>query len=142
MTNLIKKSDFFSPSIFKDFFEDDFFPERFLHRRITPPVNVSEESDKYLVEISVPGISKENIKVKRDGDVLTVSYEQESSDEVKEKNYRRKEFQKQAFSRSFNLPENVKSEEIKSKHEDGILTITLPKKEVEEKPETIDIDIE
>lgn len=142
MANLIKKSDFFTPSVFKDFFEDEFFPERFLRRRIAPPVNVSEDNEKYLVEISAPGISKENIKVKLDGNTLTVSYDQETSDEVKEKNYHRKEFQKQSFSRSFTLPENVKSDEIKSKHEDGVLSITLPKKEVEEKPESIDIEVE
>ncbi len=62
MVNLIKKSDFFSPSIFKYFFEGEFFTEIFMYRRITPPVNASEEPDKYIVEIFVPCISKENIK--------------------------------------------------------------------------------
>ena len=141
MANLIKKYDVFTPSIFKDFFEDDIFNDRFFHRRAIPPVNVIEDSDKYRIEVSVPGIEKENIKVTRNQDTLTISYEQKSSDEYKEKNYYRKEFQSQSFNRSFTLPADVVLDNISSEHKDGILTISLPKKEITKKEEIVDIEI-
>lgn len=141
MGNLIKKYDFFSPSIFKDFFEDDIFNDKLFHRRAVPPVNVSEDREKYQIEVSVPGIDKENIKVSREKNMLTVSYEQKSTDEYEDKNYHRKEFQCHSFSRSFDLPADVLLDKISSKHKDGVLTITLPKSEIIEKEDVIDIDI-
>ncbi|WP_319371933.1 Hsp20/alpha crystallin family protein [uncultured Ilyobacter sp.] len=141
MGNLIKKYDFFNPSVFKDFFEDDVFNDKIFRRRSLPPVNVSEDDEKYQIEVSVPGIEKENIKVSRDKDMLTISYEQKTSDEYKDKNYHRKEFQCQSFSRSFNMPPDVELEKIYSKHQDGILTIHLPKSESARKEDVVDIEI-
>jgi HSP20 family protein len=139
--NLIKKYDFLSPSIFKDFFEDDIFNDKLFHRRTLPPVNVSEDREKYQIEVSVPGIEKENIKVSREKNMLTVSYEQENANEYKEKDYHRKEFQSNSFSRSFELPSDVDLEKISSKHHEGILTINLPKSEIMEKEDVVDINI-
>lgn len=144
MANLIKKPDFFSPNIFKDFFEDDFFNDRFsLHRRMFPPVNVSEGKDRYQIEVSVPGINKENIKITREHDTLTISYEQEKTNEFNDKNYHRREFQSQSFTRSFNLPPDVEIEKITSTHKDGVLSITLPKIESAiDTEEIVDIKIQ
>ncbi len=142
MGNLIKKYDFFNPNVFKDFFEDDIFNDKFFHRRALPPVNVSEDREKYQIEVSVPGIDKENIKVTREKDMITISYEQKKSDEYKDKNYHRKEFQSQSFSRSFNLPADVDADKISSKHKDGVLEITLPKSEIAKKEDVVDIEIQ
>ncbi|ADO84395.1 Hsp20/alpha crystallin family protein [Ilyobacter polytropus] len=141
MGNLIKKNDFFSPSIFKDFFEDDIFNDRFFHRRGMPPVNVSEDNEKYQIELSVPGIEKENINITRDKDMLTVSYEQKTSDEYRDKNYHKREFQCSSFTRSFNLPPDVDFSKIDSMHHDGVLTIHLPKLENAKREDMVNIEI-
>ncbi|MCS5421344.1 MULTISPECIES: Hsp20/alpha crystallin family protein [Psychrilyobacter] len=141
MSNLIKKYDFFNPDIFRSLFEDDIFTDRLLHRRIMPPINVLENEENYQVDVSIPGIKKENIKITCKGRVLTISYKQKKSDEYKEKNYHRREFKSQSFSRSFTVPENVNLEKISSEHKDGILSILLPKIEVTKKENTIDIEI-
>ena len=141
MANLIKKYDILNSNFLRDFFEDDFMGDTFFHRRLSPPVNISEDADRYMLEVLTPGIEKENIKIKRQGNILTISYEQQDTAEYEGKNYHRREFQKKSFSRSLNLPENVKIEDISSEYRDGILKISMPKLE-KGKPEDDIIDIE
>ncbi|GLI54687.1 hypothetical protein PM10SUCC1_02020 [Propionigenium maris DSM 9537] len=141
MANRIKKYDIFNPGFLRDFLEDDFLTDSFFHRRLTPPVNIWEGSDSYVVEVSTPGIKKEDIKIRRKGNVLTISYDDESR-EYNEKNYHRKEFQRRSFSRSLNLPEDVEIDKILSEYRDGILTISIPKSWVSaSEDEIIDIEI-
>lgn len=140
MANRIKKYDIFNTGFLRDFLEDDFLRDSFFHRRLTPPVNIWEGSDSYVVEVSTPGIKKEDIKIRRQGNVLTISYDDESR-EYNEKNYHRKEFQKRSFSRSLNLPEDVEIDKILSEYRDGILIISIPKSWVSA-PEDEIIDIE
>jgi len=142
MANLIKKYDFFNPNLLRDFFEDDFLTDSFFHRRLTPPVNISETSNSYVIEISTPGIEKDNIKIKRQGNILTLSYEQQDVKEYEKKNYHRKEFQSRSFSRSLNIPEDSKLDNISSEYKDGILIISIPKLyESKTKEDVIDIEI-
>ena len=141
MPNLIKKYDIFTPNFLRGFFEDEFLTDSFFHRRLTPPLNISETSDSYVVEVSTPGIEKDNIKIRRQGNVLTISYEQQDSKEYDKKNYHRKEFQSRSFSRSLNLPENIEIDKISSEYRDGILTVSMPKLD-HSKPEENIIDIE
>ena len=129
------------PNFFKDFFEDEVFTDRFLHKRVIPPVNVSEDEENYQIDVSIPGIKKENIKVTYKEKRLTISYEQKHSDEYKERHYHRKEFQCQGFMRSFTIPKDVDIERISSEHKDGILVILLPKIEIAKKEDSINIEI-
>ena len=143
MANLIKKYDIFTPSFLRDFFEDDFLTDSFFHRRLTPPVNISETSNSYVIEVSTPGVEKDNIKIRRQGNVLTLSYEQQDTKEYDKKNYHRKEFQSRSFSRSLNLPEDAEIDKISSEYRDGILTVSIPKLyESKAKEDIIDIEIE
>ena len=141
MHDLIKKNEFFSSDIFRNLLDDEFFTDRLLHRRVMPPTNVSENKENYQVDISIPGIEKENIKVTYKGRILTISYEQKKSEEHKEKNYHRREFECKSFARSFTVPKNVDLERISSEYKDGILTISLPKIEEAKEDEAIDIEI-
>lgn len=142
MSNLIKKYDIFNPGFLRDFFEDDFLTDSFFHRRLTPPVNIWETSNSYVVEVSTPGITKENIKIKRQGNVLTISHEEKESREFDEKNYHRREFQSRSFSRSLTLPDNVEIDKILSEYMDGILTVSIPKSKLSPpEDEVIDIEI-
>jgi len=132
--SLIKRSSL--PSLLDDFFNTEkFFDTDFFKREWVPAVNIAEKDNQYEVELSVPGMKKEDIKVHLDGGVLTVSGESKSEKEDKEKKFTRREFSYSSFSRSFTLPENADENSINAKYENGILKLTIGKKakELEQK---------
>lgn len=101
------------------------------HRMATPVVNVKENETSYELELVAAGLTKSDFDIKVDKNVLTVSFEKTASEETKEgERFIRKEFAMQSFKRSFTLPETVNKDKISGKYEAGILSITLPKKEV------------
>lgn len=120
-------------NVFSDFFETDrFFSDRFFRdafeREWVPAVNVAENDKEYSVELSAPGFKKDDFKIEVDNGILNITAETKQETEEQEKNYTRKEFRYDAFSRSFSLPENASDEKIDAKYEDGILKLTLAKK--------------
>ena len=97
-----------------------------------PAVNVKETNDDFIIEVASPGMKRDDFKVELDNHVLTISSEMEGRHEEKDRNgkYTRKEFSYQSFQRSFSLPENkVEGGKISAKYTDGILYVTIPKKE-------------
>lgn len=94
-----------------------------------PAVNIVEDNDRFAIEFAAPGLKKEDFKVNLDNNVLTVSSEREESDEEKNKNYTRREFNYSAFQRSFTLPDTADAEKISAEYKDGVLKIEIPKKE-------------
>jgi HSP20 family protein len=114
-----------------DFFEDVerrfYYP--FKHEGYIPAANIVENEKSFHIEISVPGMNKDDFKLKLENNVLTVSSEKETENVEETKNYTRKEFMYGAFSRSFTLPKIVETDSIKAAYENGILKIELPKKD-------------
>ncbi len=100
-----------------------------------PTVNTREDENAYVVEVDLPGVKKEDIKVNIDQEkrTLTVSGERKFKEEVKKEDYYKIESSYGKFMRTFSLPENVDAENIDAKTEDGVLHITLPKIKKEEK---------
>ncbi|MBL0146245.1 MAG: Hsp20/alpha crystallin family protein [Chitinophagaceae bacterium] len=94
-----------------------------------PAVNIIENKDEYKVSLAVPGMKKDDFKIDIEGNMLTISSEKEESKEEKEKKFTRKEYNYSCFSRSFTLPEEINKEKIEAKYEEGVLKITLPRKE-------------
>lgn len=100
-----------------------------------PSVNILEEDDAYQVHLAAPGLKKEDfqIKVEKDQLIVKVTQEEKKEDEGKADSngpkYRRREFNYSAFSKSFHLPETIDSEAIDAAYVDGVLKITLSKKE-------------
>ena len=94
-----------------------------------PPVNISETKDVYELEFNVPGRNKEDFKITVDKNILTVSFDKK--EEVKDENKKqiKKEFSLQSFKRSFTLDEKIISENIAARYENGVLVLSLPKKE-------------
>lgn len=109
------------------FFENE-FPALNLGTRI-PAVNVKQNHKEYVVELAAPGLKKEDFKVDVDNNILTIQAEKEETKEEKENNYTRKEYNYNSFSRSFNLPESVKTDKVQATYENGVLKIALPLKE-------------
>ncbi len=92
-----------------------------------PAVNVVEGKNAFKLEVGAPGFKKEDFKIEVDNGCLTISGETKSEKEDKEDKVTRREFSFNSFSRSFTMPENVKSDDISAKYQDGILLLTLPK---------------
>lgn len=98
-----------------------------------PSVNIKENQEGFEIEMAAPGMAKEDFKVNVNHGVLSISSEKSDENIEKEENYSRREFNYQSFCRSFSLPTSVDSDKIGAKYENGILRISLPKKE-EAKP--------
>ena len=98
-----------------------------------PAVNIKEENDKYLLEMAAPGLKKDDFNINLDNYQLTISSEKKEESEEKKDSYTRREFMYTSFSRSFTLPKSVDVDKIKADYKNGILTVTLPKKEEEAK---------
>lgn len=137
MSNIIKKSPEQNRSIMRDFFNvGSFFDNNWLSglENKFPAVNVSENENEYNVELVVPGFKKEDIKIKVDDDLLTISAESKTeSEEEKKKEYTRREYSYNAFTRSFHLPDNAKNDSIDAHFEDGVLKIKIPKSQTQVK---------
>lgn len=131
--NLVRKNnDVWFPSLLDEFFKPDWMGG-LEHKTaaIVPAVNIKEHENSFELELSVPGFKKEDINIEVDDNVLTISSTLETSSENEDKNgnYTRREFRKASFKRSFTLPETVNEDAINANYEDGILKLTLPKKE-------------
>ena len=126
------------PSVFDDFFKpwNEWFDNGGLLSRSmnVPAVNITEQKNDYLVSLAAPGLKKEDFKIDVDGNMLTISSEKEETKEEKDKKFTRKEYNYSSFSRSFTLPEEINKEKIEAKYEDGVLKISLPRKEEAKKP--------
>ncbi len=94
-----------------------------------PAVNITEHKDAYDVSLAVPGMKKDDFKIDVAGNMLTISSEKEENKEEKDKKFTRKEYNYSSFSRSFTLPEEINREKIHAKYDNGILKISLPRKE-------------
>ena len=106
----------------------------------TPAVDVAEHDDEYQVKIELPGVSKDDVKITMQDNVLTVRGEKKQEKESKSSNYHRVERAYGSFQRSFTLPTSVKHDRIEASYKDGILTIALPKAE-ESKPKQIEVKV-
>jgi HSP20 family protein len=130
--SLIKRSEWptLGGSMLSDFFDDDgFFKSPWLGGRGMPAVNVKETDKNYEVELAVPGYDKKDFNISIDNGLLTVSAQKEEQKEKKEDNYTRREFGYSSFSRTFNLPVNTNDQDINARYEDGILKLSIAKKQ-------------
>lgn len=103
-----------------------------------PSVDIYEHEGNLVLKAEVPGIDEDDIEVKLEDNTLTLKGERKYENEVKEENYHRVERSYGSFYRSFSLPQNIEVDKIKAETENGILKITMPKKE-ELKPKKIKI---
>ncbi len=125
-------------NLIKKFFEEDL---DFNITNISPrfPVDIYETKKDLVVEMQVPGYNKEDIKITFHKDYLKVEGKTQETKEEKDKNYWRKEIRKGSFVKVIPLPKKVDSKKANANFKDGILKITLPKLEEEEKGEEIKI---
>ena len=121
------------PTVFEDFLNSDFMPRT---NSTAPAVNVKESETEYVMEVAAPGIKKEYCRVGiNDEGNLTVAIENkvEHKHEDKRHHYLRREFSYTNYEQNYTLPDDVECDKISAKVEDGILTVTMPKVQKEEK---------
>ncbi|MGV3632235.1 MAG: Hsp20/alpha crystallin family protein [Bacteroidota bacterium] len=123
----------FVPTLFADIFDNaKFFGKNWLEKEFgqsMPAVNIKETNKEFNLEFAVPGFSKNDFKVNVEDNVLTITAEKEEEKNEENKRFTRREFFYNSFSRSFTLPENVDPDQIDAKYNDGILKLSVPKKE-------------
>ncbi|MGN1253987.1 MAG: Hsp20/alpha crystallin family protein [Prevotella sp.] len=129
--------------VLNDWFDND-FSDNFFNgvRRVNataPAVNVKEDADKYTMEVAVPGIKKDYVRIdlNKDGDLELaienkLEHHEEDGKEERKEHYLRREFSYSNYQQVYSLPEDVDKDRISAKVEDGILSIELPKIKKEE----------
>lgn len=123
-------SDWFSPgSIFGSMFSEleNRFPGQM--GMTMPSANIKETEKEFMIELAAPGLSRRDFQVELDDQLLTIRAEKKEEKEEEEANYARREYAYNSFSRSFGLPENSVADKISARYVDGVLKISIPKKE-------------
>ena len=96
---------------------------------LTPPVDIEETRDEFIVRTDLPGVAQKDVKVSLLGDVLTIRGERKQSQETKDQNLHRVERRYGIFERSFTLGVAVRADQVKASYRDGVLEIHVPKAE-------------
>jgi HSP20 family protein len=94
-----------------------------------PAVNIITSEDQFDIELATPGNKKADFQIEVEDDILIISSETVSQSGDTETSYERKEFGYNSFQRSFNIPESVNTDKISATYKEGVLTLSLPKKE-------------
>lgn len=97
-----------------------------------PSVDLEDQGKNYLLKVDLPGFKKEDVQVELEEDSVTINAKRSQTEEEKNKNYVRHERSTQTYYRKIHLPEAIRSDQANAKLNNGILDITLPKKEPKE----------
>lgn len=110
---------------------DEFFNDAVATRRdtFTPSIDISETEKQFVIDVEVPGVDKKDIELSIENNTLTISGERKFEKKEDNKQYHRVESHYGTFSRTFSLPDNVKTESIHASYNNGILSITVDKSE-------------
>ena len=124
----VRRNQQWLPSIFNDFFDNNYIAKA---NNTAPAVNVIENDTDYRVELAVPGMTKDDFKVKLDEDNNLVITMEKCCDAKPECKYLRREFSYAKFQQTMILPDNVDAAKISAKVENGVLIVDIPKLPVE-----------
>lgn len=108
----------------------------------SPSVNVVEHEDRFIMQLAAPGLEKSDFNIRIENEYLVISAEKKTETEDTRKKFTRREFNYNSFRRSFQLDETINREGISATYENGVLNITLPRKEETwKKPSATTIEI-
>jgi HSP20 family protein len=113
--------------VFDSIINDSRLNERFVNK--VPAVNIAETESEFHIELAAPGLKKEDFKISLDKNVLSVSADKKVENTDETKKYSKREYSYSAFVRSFTLPESADYSKIEAEYTDGVLTLTVAKKE-------------
>ena len=113
-------------SVLDKFFNDSFGT---VSKPFNPAVDIVEDEKSFEIHVAVPGVQKKDFNVEIVDGKLTISGERKMEEKKEGRNFHSVESQYGSFSRSFYLPEDVKSDQIEASYADGLLKVIIPKKE-------------
>jgi HSP20 family protein len=119
-------------SLLEDFFSNGInkvFGEEALAGTAHAPVNIQETDKNYELHLVAPGLKKEEFKINVDRNILTISFDHKEEETEETAKWLRNEYKMKSFKRSFTLNEKIDTSGITAKYTDGILNVSLPKKE-------------
>lgn len=126
-------------------FENDFFqdgPSRTTEMETWyPSTDIYENKDSYIFKVEVPGLSKDEVNVELENNVLTIKGEKKEEKEFKKENYHRVESYRGRFQRSFTIPDGIDNGKIKASMTNGVLELEVPKAE-QKKAKAISINVQ
>lgn len=125
-----------------DFFDDAMHMSQGSIGTTLPAVNISESDNDILIDVAAPGMNKKDFRIEVRDNQLHIGYRKEENKERNETNEWRKEFSFQSFERVFSLPSIVDGDSITANYTDGILRLTIPKKEEARKKPARQIEIQ
>jgi HSP20 family protein len=138
MTFMIRNPRRMDARVFEPFFRFPYF-EDMKPAGWNPAVDITEENETIFVRVEVPGVNEQDLRVSFEDGVLTVTGERQF-ERKDDRNYHRIERAYGSFTRTFSLPRSVDGNAIAASYRDGILEISIPKKE-EAKPKQIQINV-
>ncbi|MGR9051203.1 MAG: Hsp20/alpha crystallin family protein [Gammaproteobacteria bacterium] len=106
-----------------------------------PAVDIKEEADKFVLHADIPGVKPEDIDVSMEDGVLTIKGEKKTEAKTEKENYKRIERTYGSFYRRFSLPDTANAEAISAKSKNGVLEITIPKREAVQ-PKKINVSVQ
>jgi HSP20 family protein len=109
-------------------------------RMWTPAIDLSETDDGYILEADVPGMKKDDLELVVVDNLVTIKGERKHQSEARREGYHRFERQYGSFQRTFEIPGGFKADAVNATFENGVLKVTLPKRE-EAKPKQIEVKI-
>jgi len=125
MDTIVRTTDIFDNFLTK-FFGDDMYNTS-LRKDSIGSVNIKEDESNYELEVFVPSFKKDDIDIKIENNILTISGNKKLEKEEKTENYLRKEFSSSTFTRNFDISKEVDTENIEAEMSDGILKLKLKK---------------
>ena len=152
---IVREPELYFDSIHQEldnFLRDTFISHTFGHPLnmikntiLRPAIEVIQNKDNYKVKVQIPGIKKDNIDVEIDNDFMTICAEtheekEEEKQDENNKRYHTSEFRYGKYQRTISFDQPIKSDEAQAEYKDGILTITIPKQNIETKePKKLEI---
>lgn len=126
--------------LFSDTFARTLGDDSVAQRAWTPAVDIFEEGDKLVMKAELAGVNPNDVEVRVEDKTLYLKGERKFEKEVKEENYHRIERSYGSFTRSFALPGSINADKVEAQYKDGVLTLTMPKRE-EAKAKTVKINV-
>ncbi|MCB0515601.1 MAG: Hsp20/alpha crystallin family protein [Chitinophagales bacterium] len=131
MTLIKKSNQQHLPTVFD--WMDQFFGNRPAFKEgwvaKVPNVNIAETETGFRLDVAAPGLQKSDFDINLDKNIITIRAQKENQTEEANERFTRKEFNYQTFERSFVLPDTIEQSNIEANYADGVLSISLPKKE-------------
>ncbi len=126
--------------LFNETFSNFLGGEQLAAKAWAPPVDIYETEQNVVIKAELPGIDPKDVEIRVEDGTLYLQGERKHEKEVKEENYHRIERSYGSFTRTFSLPNSVNTDDVKAEYKDGVLTLTMAKRE-EAKPKTIKINV-